>query len=137
MSGSRQPRSGGPWTSDPTRRARRSRRRSPGRSASAMPCTRSDGPFRRSGATASTARSSRRPPESRPAPAVSVDRRALALVCLFAFFGFGHEAVLAGVLPLVVIDRGGDAAIVGLLVAAYGIPTIVLRPLLGRLLDTP
>jgi MFS family permease len=68
---------------------------------------------------------------------VSVDRRALALVCLFAFFGFGHEAVLAGVLPLVVIDRGGDAAVVGLLVAAYGIPTIALRPLLGRLLDTP
>jgi MFS family permease len=68
---------------------------------------------------------------------VSVDRRALGLVCLFAFFGFGHEAVLAGVLPLVVIDRGGDAAVVGLLVAAYGIPTIALRPLLGRMLDTP
>ncbi len=68
---------------------------------------------------------------------MSVDRRALALVCLFAFFGFGHEAVLAGVLPLVVIDRGGDAAIVGLLGAASGIPTIALRPLLGRLLDTP
>jgi MFS family permease len=65
------------------------------------------------------------------------DRRALAIVCLYALFGFGHEAVMAGVLPLVVIERGGDAAIVGLLVAAYGIPTILLRPLVGRVMDTP
>lgn len=67
----------------------------------------------------------------------TVDLRALALVCLFALFGFGHENVMVGVLPLVVIDRGGDAALVGILVAAYGIPTIALRPILGRLLDTP
>jgi MFS family permease len=65
------------------------------------------------------------------------DRRALALVCLFALFGFGHENVMAGVLPLVVLERGGDAAVVGVLVAAYGIPTIVLRPFLGRMLDGP
>jgi MFS family permease len=68
---------------------------------------------------------------------VSVDRRALGLVCLFALLGFGHENVMAGVLPLVVIERGGDAALIGVLVAAYGIPTIALRPILGRLLDTP
>jgi MFS family permease len=66
-----------------------------------------------------------------------INRRALALVCLFALFGFGHENVMAGVLPLVVFDRGGDAAVVGVLVAAYGIPTIVLRPLIGRILDGP
>lgn len=65
------------------------------------------------------------------------DRRALALVCLFALLGFGHENVMAGVLPLVVLERGGDAAVVGLLVAAYGIPTILLRPFMGRLLDGP
>lgn len=63
--------------------------------------------------------------------------RALALVCLFALFGFGHEFVMAGVLPLVVLDRGGDAAVIGILVAAYGIPTIALRPFLGRMLDGP
>jgi hypothetical protein len=57
--------------------------------------------------------------------------RALALVCLFALFGFGHEFVMAGVLPLVVLDRGGDAAVIGILVAAYGIPTIALRPFLA------
>lgn len=68
---------------------------------------------------------------------MSVDRRALALVCLFALLGFGHENVMVGILPLVVFDRGGDAALVGALVAAYGIPTIALRPILGRVLDTP
>ena len=66
-----------------------------------------------------------------------LDRRALALVCLYGLFGFGHESIMAGVLPLVVIERGGDAAFVGLLVAAYGIPTILLRPLVGRVMDTP
>jgi len=64
-------------------------------------------------------------------------RRTLALLCLFGLFVFGHEFVMVGVLPLVVIDRGGDAAVVGALVAAFGIPTIVLRPLIGRILDTP
>ncbi|HXG40587.1 MAG TPA: MFS transporter [Candidatus Limnocylindrales bacterium] len=63
--------------------------------------------------------------------------RAFVLVCLYALCGFGHENVMAGVLPLVVLERGGDAAVVGALVAAYGIPTIVLRPLIGRILDTP
>lgn len=65
------------------------------------------------------------------------DRRALAVVCLFALVGFGHENTIAPVLPLIVLERGGDAAFVGVLVAAYGIPSIVLRPLLGRWLDTP
>jgi MFS family permease len=65
-----------------------------------------------------------------------LDRRALAFVCLFGLLGFGHEAVMAGALPLVVYERGGDAAFVGLLVAAYGIPTILLRPLVGRVMDT-
>jgi MFS family permease len=64
-------------------------------------------------------------------------RRTLALVCLFAFVGFGHENSIAPILPLIVLERGGDAALVGVLVAAYGIPSIVLRPLLGRWLDTP
>ncbi len=63
--------------------------------------------------------------------------RSLLLVCLFALVGFGHENVIAPVLPLIVLERGGDAAVVGLLVAAYGIPSVVLRPMLGRWLDTP
>jgi MFS family permease len=65
-----------------------------------------------------------------------LDRRALGLVCLYGLLGFGHESVMAGVLPLVVLERGGGAAFVGLLVAAYGIPTILLRPLVGRVMDT-
>jgi MFS family permease len=56
-------------------------------------------------------------------------------VCLLGLVGFGHEAVIQPVLPLIVLERGGDAAFVGLLVAAFGIPTILLRPLLGRGVD--
>jgi MFS family permease len=63
--------------------------------------------------------------------------RPLVAVCLFAFFGFGLESVIAPVLPLLVVDRGGNAALVGILVATFGLPSIVLRPFLGRWLDTP
>ncbi len=63
--------------------------------------------------------------------------RALFLVCLYGVLGFGLEYVLSAALPLLVLERGGDAAVVGLLVAAYGIPTVVLRPILGRVIDTP
>ena len=67
-------------------------------------------------------------------------RRALlgsvAGVCLLGLLGFAHETIIQPVLPLVVLRAGGDAAFIGLLVAAYGIPTILLRPLIGRALDT-
>jgi MFS family permease len=66
----------------------------------------------------------------------SLRTASLVAVCVLALFGFSHEAVMQPVLPLVILDRGGDAALVGLLVAAYGIPTIVLRPFIGRALDT-
>lgn len=65
------------------------------------------------------------------------DRRNLFLACLFGFFGFSQENLIAPVIPLIILERGGDAALVGLFVAAYGIPSIVMRPILGRWLDTP
>lgn len=71
---------------------------------------------------------------------VDRSRRALlasiASVFVLGVLGFGLETIIQPVLPLVVLDAGGDAAFVGLLVAAFGIPTILLRPILGRALDT-
>lgn len=61
--------------------------------------------------------------------------RKVAGACLLGLIGFGHEAVIYPVLPLIVLERGGNAAFVGLLVAALGIPTILLRPVLGRAVD--
>ncbi len=63
-------------------------------------------------------------------------RGAVSGVILLGILGFGLEAVVQPVLPLIVLDAGGDAAFVGLLVAAFGIPTILLRPILGRALDS-
>lgn len=63
-------------------------------------------------------------------------RGAVSGVILLGILGFGMEAIVQPILPLIVLDAGGDAAFVGLLVAAFGVPTILLRPVLGRALDT-
>jgi MFS family permease len=57
-------------------------------------------------------------------------------VLLLAFLGFALEQIIRAVLPLMILARGGDALLVGLLVGAFALPSIVLRPLVGRLADT-
>jgi len=59
------------------------------------------------------------------------------LVALLAvtFLGFLHNLLLQPVLPLLVLDRGGDATLVGIVVAAFSIPSVVMRPVFGRLVD--
>lgn len=53
-----------------------------------------------------------------------------------AVLGFGWEQLVRSVIPLVVIDRGGGAALVGLVAAVYSLPALLLRPLIGRLVDS-
>jgi MFS family permease len=43
--------------------------------------------------------------------------------------------VLQPILPLLVLANGGDAALVGLFIAAFSIPSVVMRPLLGSVAD--
>lgn len=59
------------------------------------------------------------------------------LVALLAatFLGFIHNMLLQPVLPLLVLDRGGNATLVGIVVAAFSFPSVVLRPVFGRLVD--
>jgi MFS family permease len=57
-------------------------------------------------------------------------------VLLLALFGFGIEYILRTVIPLMVLARGGDAVMVGLLAGAFALPSIVFRPIVGRLVDT-
>lgn len=52
-----------------------------------------------------------------------------------AFLGFMTEYVLRPVVPLIILDRGGGAAIVGLLGGVYALPPLVLRPFIGHLAD--
>jgi MFS family permease len=56
-------------------------------------------------------------------------------LCSAIFLGFACFAIVNPVIPVVILEMGGDAFLVGLLVAAYSIPSILLRPLMGRLVD--
>ncbi len=66
---------------------------------------------------------------------VVFDRRFL-VVLFIALLGFGWEQLVRSVIPLVVIDRGGGAALVGVVAAVYSLPALLLRPLIGRLVDS-
>lgn len=57
------------------------------------------------------------------------------LVLALAFLGFGFEHVLRPVIPLIVLDRGGDAVVVGLFAAVHALPSVLFRPMIGRLVD--
>jgi MFS family permease len=56
-------------------------------------------------------------------------------VLLVTFLGFSFEHVMRPVIPLVVIDRGGSAAIVGVMAAIHALPSILFRPAIGALVD--
>jgi DHA1 family multidrug resistance protein-like MFS transporter len=51
------------------------------------------------------------------------------------FTGWLVEGLLLSVIPLVVLERGGDASTVGLVALAYALPSLVARPLVGRFID--
>jgi MFS family permease len=57
------------------------------------------------------------------------------LLLLTTLLGWSAEAIVATVLPLRILDLGGDAAAVGLVALAFAIPTLLLRPAIGRLID--
>jgi MFS family permease len=58
----------------------------------------------------------------------------LALL-LIAYLGFAQYHVLQAVLPVLVITQGGDATIAGIVVAVHSVPSILLRPPVGWLID--
>jgi predicted MFS family arabinose efflux permease len=49
--------------------------------------------------------------------------------------GFASYSILTPVLPLLILSLGGDATMVGIVVALQSIPSVGLRPLIGRLAD--
>jgi MFS family permease len=58
------------------------------------------------------------------------------LLCIAAFFGATHSSLLTPVLPLFIHERGGSPVFIGVVVAAFSVPSVILRPFLGRLVDT-
>jgi predicted MFS family arabinose efflux permease len=70
---------------------------------------------------------------------VRFDRALLAnsnlLIFGISLAGFLGEYVLRPVIPLLVIDRGGGATLIGIVMALFALPSIALRPAVGSMVD--
>lgn len=56
-------------------------------------------------------------------------------ICLLTLLAFCQNFTLQPILPLLVLDLGGDATLVGVVFLVFSIPSVVLRPWIGRLAD--
>ena len=63
-----------------------------------------------------------------------ISRRFVALLGV-VFLGFAQYHILQAVLPVLIIARGGDAAIAGFVVATHSIPSVLFRPAIGSTID--
>lgn len=59
----------------------------------------------------------------------------MVAICIVGLLGFGSQFVIQPILPILVLQQGGDAATVGLIIAAFSFPSVALRPFMGRLVD--
>ena len=55
---------------------------------------------------------------------------------LITFLAFGMEAGVRALIPLIILERGGDAVLVGIAATAYSIPSLLFRPFIGTLVDS-
>jgi MFS family permease len=58
-----------------------------------------------------------------------------AALLAVTFLVYAQNFVIQAVIPLLVVDLGGDAALVGVVVAIYSFPSMILRPFIGRFAD--
>jgi MFS family permease len=61
--------------------------------------------------------------------------RPYLLILGLTLVGFMAEYVLRPVIPLLIIDRGGGATLIGLITGVFALPSIGLRPMVGWLVD--
>jgi MFS family permease len=78
--------------------------------------------------------------ESAAGPSVAVPTQSLytpqiVALCVVGLLGFGSQFLIQPILPILVLERGGDATTVGLIIAAFSFPSVILRPFMGRLVD--
>ena len=57
------------------------------------------------------------------------------LLCLAVFLGYANQWVLTPIIPLYVQDLGGSALVAGLVLLAFSVPSVTIRPFVGRLAD--
>ena len=58
-----------------------------------------------------------------------------AALLVVTFLVYSQNFIVQAVIPLLVVDLGGDAALVGIVVAIYSFPSMILRPFIGRFAD--
>lgn len=54
---------------------------------------------------------------------------------VLTFLAYGFDALLRAIVPIIALDQGGDAVLVGLLGTAFAIPSVIFRPIVGSLID--
>lgn len=65
----------------------------------------------------------------------SIWTRAFALLCFAEFLGYAQHAVLQPTFPLYITYLGGSPVVVGLVIASFGVMSVVSRPILGYWAD--
>ena len=61
--------------------------------------------------------------------------RAFALLCLASFLGYAQHFVLQPTFPLYITHLGGSPFIVGLVLASFGVTSVISRPIIGYWAD--
>src|SRR3989338_7871516 len=67
--------------------------------------------------------------------AESIWSRAFALLCLAEFLGYAQHAVLQPTFPLYITHLGCSPLVVGLVIASFGVTSVISRPILGYWAD--
>src|SRR3989337_945458 len=57
------------------------------------------------------------------------------LLCPVQFFGYAQHFVLQPTFPLYITDLGGSPIIVGLVIASFGVASVLSRPVIGYWAD--
>src|SRR5258706_6126602 len=65
----------------------------------------------------------------------SIWTRSFALLCVAQFLGYAHHFILQPTLPLYITELGGGPFIVGIVIAAFGITSVIARPFIGAWAD--
>ena len=61
----------------------------------------------------------------------SIWTRAFALLCLAEFLGYAQHFILQPTFPLYITQLGGTPFHVGLVIASFGVTSVMSRPIIG------
>ena len=65
----------------------------------------------------------------------SIWSRTFVILCAVQFFGYGQHFVLQPTFPLYIIHLGGSPFVVGLVIASFGVASVLSRPVIGYWAD--